>query len=197
MLVFNLRHMHTLAWKTNMVVFSIIYSRVSWWAFSLQKQMCIEQRYACYLYRKCKSKHLEGAMRLYSRAVKTLKCPFFFHGPQIMSVYSFLSSTGVQHRFTLDDATIQLFYTIPTCTCKRYTHAPPPLLPQFSFNLRHVLFYSTLHLHPPWSHLVSISPLRIPPYHSPAHGLHIPLSVAAPFNGLQEEVTSLAHLIKV
>ena len=78
MLVFNLRHMHTLAWKTNMVVFSIIYSRVSWWAFSLQKQMCIEQRYACYLYRKCKSKHFEGAMRLYSQAVKTLKCPHFF-----------------------------------------------------------------------------------------------------------------------
>lgn len=78
MLVFNLRHMHTLAWKTNVVVFSIIYSRVSWWAFSLQKQMCIEQRYACYLYRKCKSKHLEGAVRLYSRAVKTLKCHFFF-----------------------------------------------------------------------------------------------------------------------
>lgn len=40
MLVFNLRHMHTLAWKTNMVVFSIIYSRVSWWAFSLQKNKC-------------------------------------------------------------------------------------------------------------------------------------------------------------
>lgn len=75
MLVFNLRHMHTLAWKTKAVVFSIIYSRVSWWAFSLQKQMCIEQRYACYLYRKCKSKHLEG---LYSRAVKTFKCHFFF-----------------------------------------------------------------------------------------------------------------------
>lgn len=37
MLVFNLRHMHALAWKTDVVVFSIIYSRVSWWAFSLQK----------------------------------------------------------------------------------------------------------------------------------------------------------------
>lgn len=180
MLVFNLRHMHTLAWKTNAVVFSIIYSRVSWWAFSLQKQMCIEQRYACYLYRKCKSKHLEGAVRLYSQAVKTLKCHFFFHVPQIKSVYPFLSSKGVYHPSTLDDATIQLFYTLPICTHTN-THMHPLLPPHFSFNLLHVLFYSTLHLHPPWSHLVSISPLWTPPYHNPAHGLHIPLPVAAKF----------------
>ena len=140
MLVFNLRHMHTLAWKTNVVVFSIIYSRVSWWAFSLQKQMCIEQRYACYLYRKCKSKHLEGAVRLYSRAVKTLKCHFFPPAPQIISVYLFLSSKGEQQPSTLDDATNQLFYTLPTCT---HTHAPPPPPSTFQFQSSAcvILFY--------------------------------------------------------
>ena len=45
---------------------------------SLQKQMCIEQRYACYLYRKCKSKHLEGAVRLYSQAVKNIEMSHLF-----------------------------------------------------------------------------------------------------------------------
>lgn len=42
MLVFNLRHMRTLAWKTNVVVFSIIYSRVSWWA--LFKNKCASNK---------------------------------------------------------------------------------------------------------------------------------------------------------
>lgn len=54
-----------------MVVFSIIYSRVSWWAFSLQKQMCIEQSYACFLLKKCKSKHLEQAVRLFTDSKNT------------------------------------------------------------------------------------------------------------------------------
>lgn len=179
MLVFNLRHMHTLAWKTNVVVFSIIYSRVSWWAFSLQKQMCIEQRYACYLYRKCKSKHFEGAVRLYSRAVKTLKCHIFFSCASDQICLPILILQGCI-------ATVYFRWcNYPIILYPANMHTPAHLLlpppPHFSFNLLHVLFYSTLHLHPPWSHLVSISPLWTPPYHNPAHGLHIPLPVAAPF----------------
>ncbi len=89
----------------------------------------------------------------YSQAVKTLQCHIFF-----MCVRSYLFIYSYPTRVNSscqDDAAIQLFYTLLKCTWRHthphthtHAHAHFPLLPHFSFNLRHVLFYSTLHLHP-------------------------------------------------
>lgn len=189
MLVFNLRHMHTLAWKTNVVVFSIIYSRVSWWAFSLQKQMCIEQRYACYLYRKCKSKHFQGAVRLYSQAVKTLKCHIFYV-PQIISIYLFLFSKGVLQLSRWCNYPIILYF--PKCkhahACTHtHTHTftqkphPPPSTFQFQSSACVILFYlaSPPPLVPSGVHFSTVDPTIPQPCTWAAHT--VPLLVAAQF----------------
>lgn len=188
MLVFNLRHMHTLAWKTNMVVFSIIYSRVSRWAFSLQKQMQAEQRCTCCLWRKCKEPTFRG--QFYRERSWT---DALHHASQIISVYVFLCTNGAWHPSARDDATTQLFLTLPGRTHENHTHTHArarttkpthvlPLLPHFSFNPLHVLFYFTLHLQPP----PTLGPIWCPfllcgPHNTtkPAYGLHIPLPVAA------------------
>lgn len=89
--------------------------------FSLQKQMCVKQRYACYLYRRCKSKHLRSRREILFKGCKkntemSLSFSLFlFHEPQIVSVHLFLSSKGVH----LLEMMRPFNWIIPSQTCTR------------------------------------------------------------------------------
>lgn len=184
MLVFNLRHMHTLAWKTNMVVFSIIYSRVSWWAFSLQKQMCIEQRYTCYLYRKCKSQHSEGDfihgewknwnVTFFSCVSDHICLPFLILQWCITHVYSRWCNYAI-------------ILNPPKMHTQKHTHTHRNTrMSGPSFHISVSIFCMCYFILPCIS--TPLGPIWCPfllcgPHDTtnPAHGLHIPLPVAAQF----------------
>lgn len=119
--------------------------------FSSKNKMCIEQRYACYSYRRCKSKHLEGAVRLPSHAVKT---QIFFSCALLRCLLFLILRASVAP--INSDATRQLSFTLPTRTrihtrSRTHTHAhththtlpPPPFIFQLQYSACVILFYLT------------------------------------------------------
>lgn len=149
--------------------------------FSLQKQMCVKQRYACYLYRRCKSKHLRSRREiLFKGCKKTQKChflfPFFFSTSRRSCPFTYSYPLRVSICSRWCDRLIGLYppkHALVTARTRKHTRQ------HFRFNLLHVLLDSTLHLHPFCSHLISISPPWIPPHHNPPHEPHVPLPAAA------------------
>lgn len=126
------------------------------------------------VHRKCKSKHLEQAVKLLTRSKNTQVSLFFFSWASDR-VLPFLSSTvctpSIYSRWC-NYSIIFYFMPPPTYTLK-HTHAtpPPPIAVQFQSSACVILFYlaSPPPLGPIWWPFL----LCRPHHHNPTHGLHI------------------------